>query len=744
MLSGGAAKGIAHVGVLKALEENDIPIDYIVGTSMGGIIAGCYAAGMSPEEIENMVLSESFLRWINGAPEQGFNYQYHQNDVSPGFLKVDLALDSTLNLQFNSSLANDVSLNFILAEKMAQASAISKENFDSLFIPLRVVAADIFTQNEVILAKGSLSDALRATQTVPFFYNPIRVDGKYLFDGGVYNNFPIDVALRDFNPDIIIGSNVSTKIFEDYPYENDDALISRSLLYMLLDKSDPSQIPATGIYIQPDLKGYTSFDFSKAKNLIDSGYIQTIRQMAEIKRKVASRQSCDEVTEKRNRFHNRNYPFLFSDVKFKTFNSKQRGYIRRIFRSPKKYAGKPRPFSSIKKGYYQLVSEEYFTNVYPSIKYDTATKLFNLHLLRRPQKNFQIDFGGVIATREISNIFLGLNYYHFGRTLVHGYAAFQTGNFYKSALLKSRIDFPTPVYIEPYVSFQSWDYLGSDDLLKEVSSRSKTTVLRRSSRSLGFSTGIPVREFFKSSIDLQGFNTVDHYLNGNVFVNTDTLDVLRLRGLKGSLIFSANTLNYKQYATAGKRFEVKAEYFYVREEYRAGSSSVREGKTTSHYQWLRAKLHAEQYFGRGRFKSGYLVQGVLSNQPAFQNYFGTIINTSGFSPFQDSPTLILQNFRSFNFIGAGIRNIFAITPKLDFRLEGYFFKPFDYLKQNSQQETVISNDLESIFFASTAGLVYRTPIGPVNLSVNYYDDAENQLGVLLHIGFLLFNNHPLE
>ncbi|HNC32133.1 MAG TPA: patatin-like phospholipase family protein, partial [Cyclobacteriaceae bacterium] len=76
VLSGGGAKGIAHIGVLKALEENDIPIDYIVGTSMGGIIGGCYAAGMSPDAIERMVLSEDFLRWVNGYPESKVNYHY--------------------------------------------------------------------------------------------------------------------------------------------------------------------------------------------------------------------------------------------------------------------------------------------------------------------------------------------------------------------------------------------------------------------------------------------------------------------------------------------------------------------------------------------------------------------------------------------------------------------------------------------------------------------------------------------
>src|SRR5690349_5810319 len=157
VLSGGAAKGLSHVGVLKALEENEIPIDYVVGTSMGGIIAGSYAAGLSPNQIEQIVLSEDFLRWVNGLPEKGYNHFFHQDDINPSFLRLNLSLDSILNLQLNTSLASDVSLNFALADLMALASANSHNNFDSLFIPLRVVAADIFTQNEVILKKGLLS-----------------------------------------------------------------------------------------------------------------------------------------------------------------------------------------------------------------------------------------------------------------------------------------------------------------------------------------------------------------------------------------------------------------------------------------------------------------------------------------------------------------------------------------------------------------------------------------------------------
>src|SRR5258708_1534449 len=262
VLSGGAAKGIAHIGVLKALEENEIPIDYIVGTSMGGIVGGCYAAGMSPAQIEAIMTSKSFLDWVNGRIEEKNKYFYYRKEDEPSFLKLNLSLDSTFNVLFNTSIANDLSLNFALAQTLAQPSSSSKNNFDSLFVPLRIMAADIFTQTQVELKDGVLSDALRATQTAPFFFNPIRVNGKYLFDGGVYNNFPVDVLQKDFKPDVIIGSNVSSKVFDKYPYDEDEKMISRSLLYMLLHKSDRGKIPKNVVYIQPNLKKFTAFDFS--------------------------------------------------------------------------------------------------------------------------------------------------------------------------------------------------------------------------------------------------------------------------------------------------------------------------------------------------------------------------------------------------------------------------------------------------------------------------------------------------
>jgi NTE family protein len=222
------------------------------------------------------------------------------------------------------------------------------------------------------------------------------------------------------------------------------------------------------------------------------------------------------------------------------------------------------------------------------------------------------------------------------------------------------------------------------------------------------------------------------------------LDQLRLTGFKTELLFSMGNLNRKQYPSSGKAYSLCLQYFDVKERFNPGTTSFEfEDKEATH-QWFRLKFSAEQYFNTGIFRPGYYVEGVFSNQPFFQNYTGTIINAPGFYPLQDSRTLLLENFRAFNYIAGGLRNVFQIKNRLDFRLEGYLFKPIEYLQKNNDQEAVVIRDIRALYFAGTAGLVLHSPIGPISLNLNYYDDTENQIGVLLHAGFLLFNKHSLE
>jgi NTE family protein len=185
-------------------------------------------------------------------------------------------------------------------------------------------------------------------------------------------------------------------------------------------------------------------------------------------------------------------------------------------------------------------------------------------------------------------------------------------------------------------------------------------------------------------------------------------------------------------------------WFNMNESLTPGNTSVLSEIQSNSRNWLRVRITMEQYFKKGFYSSGYLLDGVVSNQPAFSNYQGSIIYAPSFNPMQDSRTLLLENFRAYNYIAGGWRNVFTLRKSLDFRLEGYLFKPFEALTAGQNQEVIFNRDLSKIYFAATAGWVLHSTVGPISLSVNYYDDAQNELGILLHVGFLIFNKTAMD
>ncbi len=740
VLSGGGAKGLAHIGVLKALEENNIPVDNIVGTSMGGVIAGCYAAGYSPDKIEHLILSREFLDWVSGEIDPEYKYYFYEGTIRPAIVSAEFSLDSTMHAAMTSSLASDLSLNFALADRLAQPGQIAKYDFDSLFVPARIVASDIFTQTEVVLDSGSLATALRTSLSVPFFYKPIRIKGKYLFDGGIYNNFPVDVASREFEPDVIIGVNVSSKVYKEYPYQEDDRLLQRSLLFMLLDKSDPSVIPEHGIYLEPDLGGYDAFDFRKARALIDSGYQATIRNMDEIRAKIGRRVTCDELTDKRNEFNDRNIPLRFRDIEFHGFNSKQRKYLTRLYGLNNK---ETLTYEELKRGYFKMVSEPFFRTIYPDIVYDNELEAYTLHLYGRPRSNLTAHVGGVIASRNISQAYLGTEYYYFDNYLLKLGLDVYAGSFYKSARFSSRINLSSfkPVYLEPELVFNDWDYIDTDDIFFKDND---PTVLNMTDRRYTLNIGFPVTNKFKGVIHGSWLNNDNDFSNSGPVTSIDTLDYQKLKGFRFGFELSGNTLNRRQYANQGRLVNLSLDYFQMEEQYLPGSTAMGDTEVISDHQWFRVKGTIEQYFKKGKYSTGYIAEGVISNQPYFSNYMASLINAPAFYPMQDSKTLLLQNFRGFNYVAGGIRNVFTLNNLLDIRVEAYVFKNFEHFIRRDDQPDPGFEFNDDVSLAGTAGLVMHTPLGPVSLSANYYDDKENQFGILLHLGFLLHGDKSLE
>ncbi len=738
-MSGGAAKGLAHIGVLKALEENQIPVDYVVGTSMGGIIGAFYAAGYAPEEIDRIVTKDYFQQWLKGVLSEKYEYFFSKRDLDPSFITLNLAVDSAFSTSLNTNLASDLAINFVFAEMLAQASQAAAYDFDQLMVPFRCIAADVFTQQEEILKAGFLNEAARTTMTVPFFYRPIRLNKKYLFDGGIYNNFPVDVAEKEFDPDVVIGVNVSTKKFDKYPYKKDDKILNESFAFLFLDKSDPTKVNDKGIYIEPDLGENSSLDFQNARAIIDSGYVKTIRQIEEIKAKIARRTSNEEITERRSQFTKKFKPLNFDRIRLKGFKPNQRRYVRNLFHRNKGKLG----LEDIKLGYFKLVSESYFKDIFPNIVFNETSGKFDFEILAKKSQNFKVDFGGAIASRSISQIYLGFQY-NFLKSFLHSYSLnFYTGRFYQSLKAKPRFNFPSQklFYLEPEFTINTWNFIDAQDL---VFGEDPRAILNQTDRKYGLNIGIAAGNRGKLLIQGAYISNTDKFSNNQELISSDTLDVLDVNGSRFAVSFQRNTLNRKQYPDHGGFLNLAINYFNLDEHYEPGNTSLLPGFSNRKREWFRFNFQAEKYFKLGAFNLGIYLESVLSNQPFFGNYTATVVNAPAFFPLQDSKSIFLRNFRAFNYGVGGVKNVININRLIDLRIEGYAYKPIREIVQTEAQTATFEEDLTKFYFTGAVTGVYHSPLGPIGLSLNYYDDTQKKFGALLHLGYLIYNKRSTE
>lgn len=746
VFSGGGAKGLAHIGTLKALEENNIPIDYITGTSMGGIVGAMYAAGYSPLEIEKIAVSSEFQNWVNGKYTSDYTYYFQKNAPNASMLAAKVTIDTGFHVNVRSNLINDIPLNFAFLELFSQASAVSKDNFDDLFVPYRCMVADVLSQKSITVSKGSLAEAVRATMTVPIIYRPIKLDGKYVFDGGLYNNFPADVMEKEFKPDFVIGANVSSKIFNEYPKSIDDRLMNRFLVYMFLSKSDSTMIGKNGVYIQPNLTGFSVTNFEPVAELIKKGYDATIADMPRIKALISNRVSTLALEKRRAQFNARKPNLNFSSVTVTGVNNQQKKYIERLFKSDKATFG----LQDIKRGYYKLVADQTFETIYPKISYQSVTDSYTFEVVAQPKKSFKLEIGGNISTRPISNVFLGAEYNFLDRKAYTFGASLYSGRFYESVQVNGRIDYPSklPLFLAAELTYNHWDFYNTSQIFIE---NPRPIYIEQSDRKIDLMVGMPLNYNTKFVIHSTFINNEDNYSPNGTFSVGDLFDQTRFNGFRGSLNLEKNSLNQKQYATNGQSFSFSLSYTTGRENYDPGNifrntpGFVTVPDHSQLHQWVSVKLKQENYFLHlKKYTLGYLVEGVISNQPLFNNYYSTLLVSPAFYPMQDSRSLFLDKFRATTYAAGGIKNIYNLKKNLDFRLEGYLFLPHKEFELNNFQEVDYAKAITKIRYAATAGLVYQTPLGPVSLSYNLYNDAIKRNGVLLHIGYLIYNKRSIE
>lgn len=282
VLSGGGAKGFAHIGVLKIIEQAGVKIDYIGGTSMGAVIGGLYATGYNATQIDSIFRTINFDNLLQDyTPRNSKNFYEKRNDelyafVLP-FIKLKIGVPEALSKgMYNYNLLSSFTRNVRYVR-----------DFNQLKIPFLCVATNIETGEQVILDKGNLAHAMIASSAFPTLFSPVEMNGLLLVDGGVTNNYPID-EVRKMGADIIIGVDVQDGLLNRDELKEATKILGQVTALQSIEKMKLN-IKDTDIYIQPDIKNYGLISFDKGLNIIQKGEEAAIAVFEKLK-KIGSKE----------------------------------------------------------------------------------------------------------------------------------------------------------------------------------------------------------------------------------------------------------------------------------------------------------------------------------------------------------------------------------------------------------------------------------------------------------------------
>jgi len=735
VLSGGGARGLAHIGAIKALEENNIPIDYITGTSAGALVGSMYARGLTPDQMIEAVLQPDFKKWASGDFDASSQYYFKKNAPDESWITVKLIADSTLHTQLPSNVVNPAEIDFILMQSMATPIASANYNFDSLVVPYRCVASDITAKKPVIFKSGDLALAVRASMAFPFYYPPVLIGENILYDGGIYNNFPTDIMLKEFNPDIIIG--VSAAGLPDAPSDGNflsqlKTMIVQTTVYSVPRKSD--------FIIEPDIKSIGVFDYDLIKSAIDSGYLETLRLIPELKNSITREADHELLKLKRDKISNSSFSVIIDQIFVLGVNDDQAEYIRRTLNPLNKCL----TLNEFKKNWFKLVADDNQRYLFPRLVYNQQSGNYDLLLDVRKNKGIFLNFGGNVSSRPINTGFIGLQKNFWGKTSAKLGANIYFGKLYNSVMAKLRIDVPGkfPIYIEPLLSLNKWDYYKSSTAF---TADVKPAFLVQNDRNLSLRFGMPLNNKALIGVGSNAFQTRDNYYLTQNFSESDTTDFTTVTGFSAFAFFERSTLNKKMYANKGSLLEARVRYINGIEKTTPGSTGQLRNESEVTREWFQMKLIYDNYFKRiGKVTLGIDAELTLSNQPLYSTYIASVSAAPSYQPLPDMQTRFLEAFASYNYLGIGLKNIYSFNSNFDIRFEGYVFQPYKEIIQADEYTGRLGKAFEKRYLLGIINPVYHSPIGPISISFNYYYKNTNPVSFMFHLGYIIFNKKALN
>lgn len=760
VLSGGGAKGIAHVGVIKALEENDIPIDCVAGTSMGAVVGSLYSCGWSPDEMMEFFTSTQFLDCSTGTVDPALTYYFGRPEPTPEWVGLNLSLrkpDNLLDEVLPAALVNPAPMSIEFLELFTPYTAACRGSFDRLFVPFRCVTSDIYHKHKIVLSEGALGDAVRASMSFPLVYKPIEMDGVLVYDGGIYDNFPVDVMHRDFNPELMIGVSVSA------PDSKPEAGNIYSQLEDMIIQNNDYDLPAEwGIKIQVPVLDFGVLDFPDAERIYGIGYRTGLAMVDSIRSRTAARRGAAEVSRRRADFAATVPVIEYDSVSVTGARGAQARYLAFLFDR-----GLDRPFGmeQTRLAYYRAIGDDKLTELFPQtrirsyipdrvelpdrrrgtgrpgpeprrmelagagdggFRFDSVVgrpvlSRNTLMLTARVKNPWSVGAGGWITSSANSMLYLTAGYHTLSLNSLDLDLSGWIGQSYYAGMLSARFTLhsriPSALQLVGVMSRQK--YYDSELLFYEDATPSFISSCENY-----------VRLNYTAALGRQGrgFAAVGYGHQSDRYYPEDVTDfagVARDKGLYRIAMAGAgaewNTLDNSMYPSSGRFLNVNAAL--VHEDSRTlprDDASLSRGWSG---RWRGSVEARWKHFLplHGNLTLGVAAHGLATFGELCQDYTATLVHAYGFAPTPSTASCFNPAFRSDNFVAVGLMPVWRPMGRLQLRGDFYGYSAARRLVPGSSPGATARYDgwFRRVEFIGEIAAVYNFPFASLSLYGNY-------------------------
>lgn len=425
---------------------------------------------------------------------------------------------------------------------------------------------------------------------------------------------------------------------------------------------------------------------------------------------------------------------------------KEELYVRKLLKKPdfRHKNNLPISLQELKKQYFKLFAEDDFESIYPLLVFNNKTNLYDFYLNAKRKKTILLDFGGNISSNPTNEAFFQVQYKTFGNFLTTYLVNMYFGKFYSSGKADIRLDFPNknPFFVETNITYNRWDFFKSTTPFFEDKTPS---YLINSEYHVGADLGVSTGNASKLVAGVAMGSSKDDYYQTNYFSRLDIPDKTYFDFITSTLYFERSTLNNKQFPNKGTYLLFKIRHVRGNELCVPGTTSLIKDKFEKFHEYVYFKTKYINYFKTyNRLKLGFFTETVLSTQKLFSNYTASLLAAPAFDPIPESKTMFFSYYRNQIYSSLGMDNVIIIHKKVDFRIGGYVFQPYKEIIKRDDYTAGIGEAFKNRYYIASSTLVYKSPIGPVSLCLNYYSKANNQWSLVFNIGYVIFNSKANE